>query len=165
MRISDGSADVVSSDLAAIHPLGKHAHALAVIPEQLDQIAPLAPKGEQRAGMRALLQNLLRHHRQAVEALAHVRRAASQEYPRRWRQRDHRARTPITRDSASASTVASTLTLMPDGSSIPITPSLRAATVGAGKARCSLICTCANAGSIGLRTPVSSPDIACRRHV
>src|SRR3546814_7482105 len=75
--------------------------------------------------MRALLQNLLRHHRQAVEALAHVRRAASQEYPRRWRQRDHRARTPITRDSASAWTVASTLTLMPDGSSLPITPSLR----------------------------------------
>src|SRR3546814_10611036 len=100
MRISDWSSDVCSSDL---------------IPEQLDQIAPLAPKGEQRAGMRALLQNLLRHHRQAVEALAHVRRAASQEYPRRWRQRDHRARTPITRDSASASTVASTLTLMPDG--------------------------------------------------
>src|SRR3546814_4596477 len=76
MRISDWSSDVCSSDLlgrgphepAAIHPLGKQAHALAVIPEQLDQIAPLAPKGEQRAGMRALLQNLLRHHRQAVEA-------------------------------------------------------------------------------------------------
>ncbi len=42
-------------------------------------------------------------------------------------QRDHRVRIPITRDSALASTVASTLTLMPDGSSIPITPSLRAA--------------------------------------
>src|SRR3546814_19838667 len=90
MRISDWSSDVCSSDLlgrgphepAAIHPLGKQAHALAVIPEQLDQIAPLAPKGEQRAGMRALLQNLLRHPRQAAEALAHVRRAASQEYPR-----------------------------------------------------------------------------------
>lgn len=46
------------------------------------------------------------------------------------------------------------LTLMPDGSSIPITPLLRAATVGAGKAICSLICTSVNAGSTGSRTPV-----------
>ena len=66
------------SDRAASSP----SITLAVIPKQLHQIASLATKGEHRAGMRALLQNLLRHHGKAVKTLAHVRRAASQEYPR-----------------------------------------------------------------------------------
>ncbi len=52
----------MADEPAPDHPLGKQAHALAVIPEQLHQIAALPPEGEQRAGMRALLQNLLCHH-------------------------------------------------------------------------------------------------------
>ena len=36
---------------AAVHPLGKQAHPLTVIPQQLDQIAALAPEGEQRTRM------------------------------------------------------------------------------------------------------------------
>ena len=34
----------------AIHPLGKQAKALTAVPQQLDQIAALAPEREQRAG-------------------------------------------------------------------------------------------------------------------
>jgi hypothetical protein len=92
-----------------VHPLREQAHTLAIIPEQLHQIASLPPEGQQRPGMRALLQNLLRHHREAVKPLAHVGRTAGQEDPRRWQQRDHRVRTPITRDRASASIAASNL--------------------------------------------------------
>jgi len=55
---------------------------ITVIPEQLHQITALPSKGEQRTGMRALLQNLLRHHSQAVKTLAHICCAAGQEYPR-----------------------------------------------------------------------------------
>src|SRR3546814_781055 len=67
---------------ASVHPLGEKAHALTVIPEQLYQITALPSKGEQRTGMRALLQNLLRHHSQAVKTLTHICCAAGQEYPR-----------------------------------------------------------------------------------
>jgi YhhN family len=41
----------------------------------------LAPEREQRAGMRTLLQHLLRQHRKAIEALAHVGRPACQPHP------------------------------------------------------------------------------------
>jgi hypothetical protein len=41
-------------EAAAVHPLGKQAQALAIIPEELDQIAALAAEGEQRVGMRTL---------------------------------------------------------------------------------------------------------------
>src|SRR3546814_3717631 len=105
MRISDWSSDVCSSDL-----------------EQLNQIAPLAAEREQRARVRTLLQNLLHQDREAVEPLAHVGGAAGQINACRRRQRDHRARTDITRASASASTAASTVSRTPDGSSIPIWP-------------------------------------------
>ena len=72
-------------EAAAIHPLGKQAQALAVVPQQLDQIAALAAKGKQGAGMRALLQHLLRQHRQTVEAFAHIGRTASEINACRWR--------------------------------------------------------------------------------
>ncbi len=52
-------------------------------------------------------QNMQRHHRQPAHALAHIGHPASEPYPRRWRQRDHLARTDSTRPSASASTDAS----------------------------------------------------------
>src|SRR3546814_14534630 len=120
MRISDWSSDVCSSDLhrklrrgeadlarlgdrpdepAAVHALREQAQALAVIPEQLDQIAALAAEREQRARVRTLLQHLLHQHREPIEPLAHIRGAAGQiDEGRRW-YRDHRARTDITRST------------------------------------------------------------------
>src|SRR3546814_17299173 len=65
-------------------------------------IAPLAAERKQRARVRTLLQNLLHQDREAVEPLAHVGGAAGQINACRRRQRDHRARTDITRASASA---------------------------------------------------------------
>src|SRR3546814_998222 len=99
MRISDWSSDVCSSDLeadlarlgdrpdepAAVHALREQAQALAVIPEQLDQIAALAAEREQRARVRTLLQHLLHQHREPIEPLAHIGGAAGQiDACRRW---------------------------------------------------------------------------------
>lgn len=116
--------------------------------------------------MRTLLQGLLHQHRQPIEPFADIGRAARQEYPRQRGKRDHRARTPITRDSASASTDASTVSRTPDGSSIPICPLPGAAADGAGNITAgSLIWTSAKLGGAGLVIPVSAPDIAWRRQV
>src|SRR3546814_6182836 len=97
MRISDWSSDVCSSDLdfarlgdrpdepAPVHALREQAQALAIVPEQLDQIAALAAEREQRARVRTLLQHLLHQHRETIEPLAHVGGAAGQINARcRW---------------------------------------------------------------------------------
>src|SRR3982751_6563084 len=107
-----------------VHPLRKQAESLTVEPQQFDQVAALATEREQRTGMWFLPEHLLHQYRQAIEALAHVGDAARQEYPRRCRLRDHRFSTPITRDSASASTVPSTVSRTPEGSSMPICPAV-----------------------------------------
>src|SRR3546814_4635219 len=54
-------------ETAAVHALREEAQALAVIPEQLDQIAALAAEREQRARVRTLLQNLLHQHGRSEE--------------------------------------------------------------------------------------------------
>src|SRR3546814_18108373 len=70
---------------APVHALREQAQALAIVPEQLDQIAALAAEREQRARVRTLLQHLLHQHRETIEPLAHVGGAAGQINARcRW---------------------------------------------------------------------------------
>ncbi len=114
----------------------------------------------------AMLQCLMHQHRQSVEPLAHIGRAACQEYPCQRGKQEHRASTLITRDSASASTDASTVSRTPDGSSILIRPRPNCPTTGAGKAAAgSAIWTSPKLGWDGTVSPVNAPDIACRRQV
>src|SRR5271154_1792629 len=123
-------------EAAAFKPLGEQAHALTVVPDHLDQVTSAAPKNEEIAAMRVVPQNFLDLQRQAGPALAHIRMARGQPYPRPGRQgRDHRSSTASTRRKASASTWRSTRRRRPPDSSISITPpadistpSLRAAT-------------------------------------
>jgi hypothetical protein len=60
-------------------PLGKQAEALAVPVEDLHKIAAPAAEGEQVAGERVLLQHLLRHHAEAVEALPEMQIATTED--------------------------------------------------------------------------------------
>ena len=81
-------------EAAALQPLGEQAHALAVVPEHLDQTAATAAEHEQMAAVRIALELLLDQQRQAVEALAHVGVAGRQPHPHAARDRDHRRRLP-----------------------------------------------------------------------
>src|SRR3546814_300860 len=146
-------------ETAAVHALREEAQALAVIPEQLDQIAALAAEREQRARVRTLLQNLLHQHGEPVEPLAHIGGAASEIDACRRRERDHRPRTDITRASAPASTAASTVSLTPDGSAIPIWPLPTIAAVDTD------ISTSANDGGAVRFNPSRTPASARRRQV
>ena len=121
-----------------VDPRGKQAHLLSIIPKQLDQMTTFTTEGEQRARMRALLQHLLNQHRQTIKTFMHIGHAARQPHlgragarqRRKWRWRRGRRRcgyggryhptTDSTRARASASTPASTVSLIPDESSIPI---------------------------------------------
>src|ERR1700744_5338664 len=110
--------------MAAVQTLGVEAHALAVIPEQLDDPTPATAEREYRAIERVLLQHLLCQHRQPVHAFPHVGPAAGQPdaHPggraeradRYWLHRsasqpDHPRNAASTRRSACSSTCASTL--------------------------------------------------------
>src|SRR5690554_357701 len=72
--------------------------------------------------MRVLLQYLLCQYRQTVKPFAHVGCTAGKVNARGRRWRDHRPSTPIIRASASASTAASTVSLILVGRSILIRP-------------------------------------------
>src|SRR5690554_5541382 len=72
--------------------------------------------------MRVLVQYLLRQYCQTIKTLAHVGCTASKVNAHRRRWRDHRESTANTRASASASTAASTVSLILDGRSILIRP-------------------------------------------
>jgi hypothetical protein len=92
-------------EAAAFKPLGEQAHALTVMPNHLDQVTSAAPKNEEIAAVRVVPENFLDLQRQAGPALAHIRMARGQPYPRPRRQgRDHRPSTASTRRNASAST-------------------------------------------------------------
>jgi hypothetical protein len=104
---------------------------LDVPPQELDEIAAFASEREQRARMRVLRQNFLRHHRQPVEAAPHVGRAASKKNAPIRRKRNHRAPSASsTRFSAFVSTPPLTRTRTPVGSAI----SIRQETDGAPRA-------------------------------
>ena len=57
-------------ELAVLQPLGVERHAVAIMPENLQQIAALAPEHEQIAGVGIPLQHLLRLQRRSVHILA-----------------------------------------------------------------------------------------------
>src|ERR1019366_2312503 len=78
--------------VAPFQALGKQAHALAVIPQDLDQSAAATAEHEQMAIVRIVLECLLNLQRQAIEAAPHVCVAARQPDPRTTWDRDHRRR-------------------------------------------------------------------------
>src|ERR1700733_3166657 len=89
-------------EAAAFQALREQAHALPIVPKHLEQSAPTAAKNKKMTAMRILLQLLLNHQGQAVEALTHVRMAGRKPHPYAGRKRDHRRRSPW----ASAATAA-----------------------------------------------------------
>src|SRR6202034_3894512 len=102
-------------EVAALQPLGKHAHALAIVPKQLDQSTATSTEREHSPVEWALVQYLLRQHGEAVYALAHVSPPARQPHAHaRWRA-DHPRSTASTRRRACSSTCASTRTERPFG--------------------------------------------------
>src|SRR5262249_50487180 len=89
---------------ASLQPLREQAHALAIVPQHLDQAAAPAAEHEQMAAVGIALERLLHQHRQPIEALAHVGVTGRQPHLYPARHRDHR-------DLAFASTVTSALTV------------------------------------------------------
>src|SRR5262245_43899468 len=92
-------------EAAALQPLGEQAHALAVVPQHLDQAAAPAAEHEQLAVVGIALERLLHQQRQAIEALAHVGVAGRQPHLRSVRDRDRHRRRPA-RAAITATTVA-----------------------------------------------------------
>src|SRR4051794_13044037 len=106
---------------APFQPLREQARALAVVPDNLQQIAAAAAKAEQVATQRILPQHLLNPQRQAGEPFAQIRVPGRQPHPNARRDRNHRrSRTSRTRAKAAASTPAPTITRRPRPSTISI---------------------------------------------
>src|SRR5712691_11389897 len=113
---------------AFLQPLGKQAEALAVPVKNLDEIAPTAAKAEECTRERVLLQHILRHDAQAVEAAPHVGNAARQIDAYAGRDRDHRAppsSAATSRAKAAGSIHSSTLMMRPLVNSISMRPTRR----------------------------------------
>src|SRR4029077_3040478 len=91
---------------ASLQPLGEQTHALAIVPEHLDQSTTPAAEYEQVAIVRVALERLLHQRCQAIEALAHIGMAGCQPYPHSGRDRDHRGRTPLINAATAAASVA-----------------------------------------------------------
>jgi hypothetical protein len=81
-----------------LQALGQQQHALAVEPQQLDQIAPAATEDEDVAAEGLGIQGRLGHRGQAIEALAHVGVAGHQPNPGVGGRADH---TRLARSAAS----------------------------------------------------------------
>src|SRR5262244_3183562 len=92
-------------EAAALQPLGKQAHALAIMPQHFHQSTAPSAKHKEMAVMRIALECLLHQQCQAIKALAHVRVAARQPDLHAARNRDH-LRRPI---FASAPTMTFTI--------------------------------------------------------
>ena len=106
-----------------LQPLGVERHPHAVVPEDLQKVAPTAPEDEEIARVRVPAQRFLDLQGQRVHAATHVRHARGQPHPHIATDRDHRAASAMrTRESAEASTPASTTTRAPQPSSIDIRP-------------------------------------------
>src|SRR5215468_2834731 len=93
-------------EAAALQSLGEQAHALAIVPKNLDQSAPPPAEHEQVSAVRIAPERLLHPQRQPVEALAHVGVPGRQPHPRAGRKRDHRCRAIFASAAISADTVA-----------------------------------------------------------
>src|SRR5882672_71209 len=146
-RDRDGSCRRRGPDeAAAFQPLGEQAHALAVVPQNLDQPAAPATENEKLPAVRIALELLLHQERQAIEAPPHVGVARCQPHPDAGRKRDHDRRSFATRAAIAAVTVATSAapvirTRVPPASSISITPT---GAGNSGAASAPMICTGAN---------------------
>src|SRR5436305_520773 len=124
-----------------LQPLGVKAHALPVVPQDLEQRAAPPAEHEQMALMRIALELLLHQKRQSVEALAHVGVAGRKPYARAARDRDHRRRSLRASAVIAADTLAASIgppmrSRAPVANSTSITPPGKAcgASVTAAKA-------------------------------
>ena len=114
---------------AALQPLREQTRALAVMPNDLDQVAAAASKNVEITNMRISLQTLLNETCEAREAAPHVGMTRRKPNPHVARDRDHRrSRTSSTRAKASASTCASTRMRHRLPRSISISPARATAT-------------------------------------
>src|ERR1700755_1703427 len=103
------------------------------MPDQLDQSRSTATEGIHRSVERVLRQTLLHQHGQSHSTLPHVGYTTGQVNSATRRQCDHRSSSALrTRRNARPSTVASTRTKTPLGSTTSITPSGRDGGGGAG---------------------------------
>jgi hypothetical protein len=108
---------------AALQPLREQACALAIMPNDFDQIAAAAPKNIEIASMRIAIQILLNKPREARESPPHVGMTRRKPHPDIAGNRNHRrSSTSRTRASASGSTCASTRIRRRLQSSISISP-------------------------------------------
>jgi hypothetical protein len=78
---------------------------LAVVPDNLQQIAAAAPEAKQMSAQRVATQNLLHLERQARKALPHVGVSRGQPHPHAGRDGDHRRRLVLASALRSADTV------------------------------------------------------------
>src|SRR5262245_34900741 len=110
----------------AFQPLGKQAHAQAVVPQNLDQRSTPAAEHEQVPAVRIAPQRLLHQQRKTVETLAHVGVAGRQPHPCPARNRDrHRralARAATAVDTIAGSTAPVIRRRAPQANSISIMP-------------------------------------------
>jgi hypothetical protein len=157
---------------AALQPLRKQTRALAVMPNDLDQVAAAASKNVEITNMRISLQTLLHETREAREAAPHVGMTRRKPNPHVARDRDHRrSRTSSTRANASASTCASTRMRRRLPRSISISPTRATATDRArlpSSATTFTACSLVSAAAIctgAKQGPTFSTVRACRRQV
>jgi hypothetical protein len=138
-------------------------HALAVAPQDLQQIAAPAAKDEEVTAERVLRHPLLHRRGEAVKTLSHIRAANRQPHSRaRW-QTDHRSSTLMTRARAPAWTLSSTITRRPLLSTISIRPG---AVAGGGNAAGSdAITTGANSTFASLDQPTVPRRLAPREEL
>ena len=87
-----------------MHVVREQAHALAVVPKHLDQVAAPAAEHEQVTAVRIAIEGLLDEERKPIKPLAHVGAARRQPHPRSARNRDRHRRSsaPIRRASPSS---------------------------------------------------------------
>src|ERR1041385_4978042 len=90
---------------ATIQPLRVEAHALAVMPQHLDQRAAATTEHEQMTTVGIMLELLLHQERQAVEPFTHVGVAAGKPDPDATRDRNHRRRLARVSALSSADTI------------------------------------------------------------
>src|SRR5262245_43733736 len=113
-------------EAASFQSLRKQTHALAVVPQNLDQPAAAAAEDKQMATMWIALELLLHHEREPVKALAHIRVAGGQPNPNIGLQRDHHrelaTKAAIVADRVAASTAPLIRSRVPRANSISIVP-------------------------------------------
>src|SRR5208282_244256 len=107
----------------ALQSLREQARALAIMPNDRDQVTATAAKDEQIAVVRVALQCLLHEKRKAWKSASHVGMARGKPNAHVAWNRDHRRSSTVrTRARAAASTPLSTITRRPCVSTISIRP-------------------------------------------